>query len=50
MPDWNTCNHEWREEIDSQFHNEVETHVVCIKCSCPGAMDIKTGDVFWPAT
>lgn len=47
---WDNCNHEWSEVLDSQFSNEYEVSVECIKCKCPGAKDIKTGSVFWPAT
>ena len=48
--DWNNCAHVWQEEIDSQFSSDIETHVECIRCGCPGAKDNLTGDVFWPAT
>ena len=50
VSDWNTCEHEWKALIDSQFHNENSTDVVCVKCRCPGEMDNKTKEVFWPAT
>lgn len=49
MLDWNFCEHEW-EEIDSQFSNEKITAVRCVKCDCPGELDNKTEEVFWPAS
>ena len=50
MSDWDTCEHEWKALIDSQFHNENSTDVVCVKCRCPGEQDNATGEVYWPAT
>ncbi len=50
MANWKYCEHVWYILEDSQFHNEYELDVRCIKCECPGAKNIKTGDVFWPAT
>ncbi|KKM03789.1 hypothetical protein LCGC14_1770950 [marine sediment metagenome] len=50
MSNWDNCDHEWHEKIDSQFHSENKTDVSCTKCGCPGERDTKTGNVFWPAT
>ena len=47
---WETCEHEWKAKIDSQFSNEVVEDVVCTKCGCPGERDTHTGFVVWPAT
>lgn len=47
---WNTCEHKWRERVDSQSHSDIQIDVVCVKCGCPGAQDARTGTVTWPAT
>ena len=49
-PEWENCEHEWEAEVDSQFTNENEEDVKCIKCKCPGSRDINSGSVYWPAT
>ncbi len=48
--DWDSCQHEWRARVDSQYHSETNLDVVCTKCQCPGDQNVKTGEVFWPAT
>lgn len=50
MSEWNACEHEWQELVDSMWSNEQFADVRCIKCKCPGEMTRETGDVFWPAT
>ena len=50
MTNWDDCDHEWRVEVDSQFHSQTKTAVICTKCSCPDAKDTRTANVFWPAT
>jgi len=50
MSDWQTCEHEWKAEIDSMYSNELVEAVKCRKCGCPGERDTFTGHVFWPAT
>lgn len=47
---WDNCEHEWGVVVDSQYHSETCTAVVCVKCQCPGEHDSDTGLVFWPAT
>lgn len=49
MSEWTKCDHEW-EEVDSEYGNENYSEVICKKCKCPGEKDLRTGDVFWPAT
>jgi len=44
------CEHDWKEAVDSQFSNEHETDVKCIRCGVAGSRNEKTGDVYWPAT
>lgn len=48
--EWNSCDHDWEEMVDSQFSNEKVEAVVCNKCGCHGSRDMLTGFVFWPAT
>lgn len=43
-------NHVWKEEIDSQSHSEYFTAVYCKLCDVPGEKNVKTGEVFYPAT
>ena len=48
---WLECEqHEWVEKVDSQFSNEHQVDVYCVRCKCPGEKDLKTGKVFWPTT
>jgi hypothetical protein len=47
---WDDCEHIWNAKIDSQFSSEHFTAVKCVKCQCPGEMNNKTGEVYWPAT
>jgi hypothetical protein len=49
-PSWDECVHKWKAKVDSQFSNEYNEDVDCTVCGCPGDRDIKTGEVFWPAT
>lgn len=44
------CDHEWLEKKDSQSNSDIQTAVECSKCHVPGALDLRTGEVFWPAT
>jgi hypothetical protein len=46
---WDDCVHEW-EERDSICSNEYYTFVRCVKCGCPGELEIETNEVYWPAT
>jgi hypothetical protein len=49
-PLWDGCEHDWKIDPDSQFHNDRSEAVTCRKCGCPGDRDIATGDTYWPAT
>lgn len=44
--EWDNCDHEWKEVAGCDDDNAVR----CIKCSCVGERDGKTGRVYWPAT
>ena len=48
--DWDTCEHEWKDELDGSGTNDLFTDVKCIKCRVPGQKTNKTDEVFWPAT
>lgn len=48
--EWKDCDHKWTVDIDSQAHSETKVAVHCKKCWCPGEKNLKTGEVFWPAT
>lgn len=50
MSTWNECEHEW--EIDSSDW-DAPIYIVwvkCKRCGCPGELDKKTEQVFWPTT
>jgi hypothetical protein len=49
VDDLDECEHQWK-EIDSQFSNENETDVRCVKCQTQGSKNNKTGNVVFPAT
>lgn len=44
------CKHIWKTEIDSQAHSEYNIAVYCELCGVPGEQNVKTGEVFYPAT
>lgn len=48
--EWESCEHEWEAEVDSQFSNEVFEAVTCVKCKCPGSRGLNNGEVYWPTT
>lgn len=43
------CTHEWK-GVESQFTNDLFTDVVCVKCQCPGELNNRTKEVYFPAT
>lgn len=47
---WDDCAHAWEEKVDSQFSNESEADVECVKCGCPGSQNRASGATYWPAT
>ena len=46
---WVECVHDWGPIYDSDI-GEDRIEVICVKCGCPGELDNKTGEVYWPTT
>jgi len=47
---WRSCDHEWKEQIDSMYDTEYTTEVYCVKCQCPGDRHNPSSHVHWPST
>lgn len=51
FPSWNNCEHEWvTAPGDWDSCCDHLEQVICKKCKCPGELDTRTNEVFWPAT
>lgn len=44
------CEHNWETYISSMSSNEYKEAVFCTICRVDGERDIKTQEVYWPAT